>query len=94
MKVEGELGPRPGLRADRWPVRLLPNLENPGYSGFRVSGFGIRVSGSGFGVSGEEVSGFEFRVSGSRFRGPGFGVRASGSGSGVRVSGFEVQILG
>ena len=50
--------------------------------GFRLQGFGFRISGSGF-----LVQGFEARVSGSGFWG-------RGSGSGFSIHGFEARASG
>ena len=74
--------------------------------GFRVLGFGLRISGfvfwvSEFGVRGSGfgfwVSGFGFRISDFGFRAPGFGFRVSGfefrvSSFGFRVSGFGFRV--
>ena len=58
-------------QANAFPIAsLYPVLQGFGFE-FRISDFGIRVSGSGF-----QVSGFGFRSSGCRFRVSGFGVRA------------------
>ena len=61
----------------------------PGVLAFRVSGFGLQVSGLEFGFW---VSGFGFRVSGFRFQVSGFGFRVSGFSS--QVSGFRFRISG
>ena len=69
------------------------------WSGFRVSGFGFRVSdsrlGFGFQVScfGFRVSGFGLRVSVLGSRVSGLGLRVSGFGFRVRVSEFRFRVL-
>ena len=64
--------------------------------GFRVSVFGLRNGGVGYGGSafGDEVSGMEFRVGGFRYGVSGFGFQVGDFGIGFRVWGRGVRVRG
>ena len=103
VEVDVKKGQEAGFSPEQRQLQLglgnTPHLFSE--SGFRVSGFGLWVSGIGFRASGFgfRASSFGLRVSGFRFRVSGFGLEVSGFGFrvssfGLRVSGFGFRVPG